>query len=52
MGTMKNVFPIQFKGWPQMHQINLKIKGWGRPNLMHNVEDKTFETKQNDEMTR
>jgi hypothetical protein len=26
-----------------MQQINLRVKGWGRPNLVRNAKEKSFE---------
>jgi hypothetical protein len=31
--------------------MNPIAKGWGRPKLVHNTKEKTFETKQKDGMT-
>jgi hypothetical protein len=46
MGTTKKVDPIRSKGWPQMQCDKPRAKGWGRPNQMHNVIEKTFEINQ------
>jgi hypothetical protein len=29
--------------------VKQKVKGWRRPNLVHNTKEKTFEVKQKDE---
>jgi hypothetical protein len=36
-------FPTRSRRWSLMQWINPKTKGWGRPNLVCNVEEKTFE---------
>jgi hypothetical protein len=43
MGEMKKWVPIGFKGWPQMQWVTLRTKGWGRPNLVHNIKKKNIE---------
>ncbi len=42
---------IGSRSWSQMQQNNPKVEGWKTSNLMCNAKDKTYETKQKDEMT-
>ncbi len=39
-------------GWPQMQWDRARIKGWGRPNMVHNAKEKTFEGKYKHGITR
>jgi hypothetical protein len=39
MGIRKKMGPIGFKGWPQMQWIKQEVKGWRKPNLVHNDLD-------------
>jgi hypothetical protein len=44
--------PMGFNRWPQMQCVKPKTKGWGRPNMVHNTQEKTFEGKWKHEMIR
>jgi hypothetical protein len=50
--TKKKWFLVAPKGWQQMYWVNLKAKGWGKPNLEHNAKEKTSKVKQKDGLIR
>jgi len=41
----KKWIPKGFNVWPQIQWDKTKVKGWGRPNMVHNAKEKTFEGK-------
>jgi hypothetical protein len=51
MEQQKTWVSIGSRSWSQMQQNNPKVEGWKTSNLMCNAKDKTYETKQKDEMT-